>query len=98
MIELTLRLRTTVNITVTRINYDELFETIALGLLNGASSVLLNRFLPGGRGLLYRQKLELSREQLNGMLDTAEEVLSYRKCYCIYKKDKSQELFRNDAV
>lgn len=76
-----LRLRTTVNITVTRINYDELFETIALGLLNGASSVLLNRFLPGGRGLLYRQKLELSREQLNGMLDTAEEVLSYRKCY-----------------
>ena len=76
-----LRLRTTVNITVTRINYDELFETIALGLLNGASSVLLNRFLPGGRGLLYRHKLELSREQLNGMLDTAEEVLSYRKCY-----------------
>lgn len=31
--------------------------------------------------MLYRHKLELSREQLNGMLDTAEEVLSYRKCY-----------------
>ena len=43
-------LNTTVNITVTNKNYYELFRTIALGLINGASSVLINRFLPGGEG------------------------------------------------
>ncbi len=72
-------LTTTVNITVTKKNYDELFYTIALGLLNGASSILLNRFLPGGRGLLYQDALALNREQLNGMLDAAEVVLTYSK-------------------
>ena len=74
-------LKTTVNITVTKKNYYELFRTIALGLLNGASSVLLNRFLPGGRGLQYQDALSLNREQLNGMLDIAEEVLEYGKRY-----------------
>lgn len=74
-------MKTTVNITVTKMNYYELFRTIALGLLNGASSVLLNRFLPGGRGLEYRNSLELDKEQLNGMLDVAEEVLEYGKRY-----------------
>ena len=74
-------LKTTVNITVTKRNYYELFRTIALGLLNGASSVLLNRFLPGGRGLRYQDSLSLNREQLNGMLDIAEEVLEYGKRY-----------------
>lgn len=72
-------LQTTVNVTVTNKNYHELFRTIALGLLNGASTVLLNRFLPGGRGLSYRQALDLDKEQLNGMLDIAEEVLTYGK-------------------
>ena len=74
-------LKTTVNITVTKKNYYELFRTIALGLLNGASSVLLNRFLPGGRGLQYQDALSLNREQLRGMLDIAEEVLEYGKQY-----------------
>ncbi len=74
-------LETTVNITVTKRNYYELFRTIALGLLNGASNVLLNRFLPGGRGLQYQDALSLNREQLNGMLDIAEEVLEYGKRY-----------------
>ena len=74
-------LKTTVNITVTKKNYYELFRTIALGLLNGASSVLLNRFLPGGRGLQYQDALSLNREQLRGMLDIAEEVLEYGKRY-----------------
>ena len=73
--------KTTVNITVTKKNYYELFRTIALGLLNGASSVLLNRFLPGGRGLQYQDALSLNREQLRGMLDIAEEVLEYGKRY-----------------
>lgn len=68
-------LNTTVNITVTKKNYYELFRTISLGLINGASSVLLNRFLPGGRGLIYQDELALNKAQLNCMLDTAEEVL-----------------------
>ena len=74
-------LDTTVNVTVTRKNYHELFRTIAFGLINGASSVLLNRFLPGGRGLIYRNELTLNRDQLNGMLDTTEEVLTISNRY-----------------
>ena len=74
-------LNTTVNITVTRKNYFELFRTVSLGLINGASSVLFNRFLPGGRGLLYQNELALNSEQLNGMLDTTEEVLTLSNRY-----------------
>lgn len=74
-------MQTTVNITVTQKNYYELFETISMGLLAGASSVLLNRFLPGGRGLEYKDELMLNSEQINGMLDTAEEVLSISDRY-----------------
>lgn len=69
-------LRTTLNVTVTKKNYDELFQTISLGLLNGADDILLNRFLPGGRGLSYMNDLILTPKQVNGMLDIAEEVLS----------------------
>jgi len=88
---------TTVNVTVTRKNIHELFETLSLGLLNGASSVLLNRFLPGGRGLKYQDELLLSKEQLNQMLDVAEEVLSLSHRYghvgtefplCVVKNNK----------
>jgi len=64
-------------VTVTKKNYSELFQTISLGLINGAEDVLLNRFLPGGRGLSYMDELRLTPEQVNGMLDTAEEVLSF---------------------
>jgi radical SAM protein with 4Fe4S-binding SPASM domain len=66
---------TTVNVTVTGVNYHELYETIANGSLAGADMVLLNRFLCGGRGLSHIKELSLTREQLNGMLDTAEEIL-----------------------
>ena len=52
-----LGMNTTVNVTVTKKNYHELFETLSLGLLNGAMSVLVNRFLPGGRGLNYMDEL-----------------------------------------
>lgn len=74
-------LSTTVNVTVTAKNYHELFDTISLGLINGAGDILLNRFLPGGRGLSYMHDLMLSKEQVNGMLDTAEEVLTYANRY-----------------
>lgn len=62
-----------VSICVTKKNLDELFETISFGFLNGAKQLLLNRFLPGGRGLNY-PKLCLNREEIIRMLDTAEQV------------------------
>lgn len=65
----------TVNVTVTGINYHELYETVANGLLAGAGTVLLNRFLAGGRGLSHIKELSLTHEQLNGMLDMTEEIL-----------------------
>lgn len=74
-------LSATVNVTVTQKNIHELFETISLGLINGANDVLLNRFLPGGRGLTYMNELLLSSSQINIMLETAEEVLDYANRY-----------------
>jgi radical SAM protein with 4Fe4S-binding SPASM domain len=65
---------TTVGVTVTSKNLQELYETLATALLAGADTVLLNRFMPGGRGLKHRD-LELSREQLTQMVETAEDVL-----------------------
>ena len=76
-----LGLSTTLNVTVTKKNYHELFETLSMGLINGANSILLNRFLPGGRGLSYMDELILSKDQVNGMLDTAEEVLRLSNRY-----------------
>ena len=65
-----------VGVTVTRKNYHEIGETIARALISGASSLLLNRFLPGGRGLEYMSELMLDTRQIPAMLDMAEEVLS----------------------
>lgn len=62
-----------VSICVTKKNLPELFETISLGFLNGAKQLLLNRFLPGGRGVDYTE-LCLDEEEIISMLDTAEEV------------------------
>jgi len=66
---------TTVNITATKKNIGELYETISNALIAGADNLLLNRFLPGGRGLKYRNELFMSVEQTNMMLEIAEEVL-----------------------
>lgn len=74
-------LEATLNVTVTKKNYDELFQTISLGLINGAHDILLNRFLPGGRGLGFMDELRLTPEQVNGMLNVAEEVLEYANKY-----------------
>ena len=78
---LSIGVKTTVNVTVTNKNYDELFETVSLGLINGADSVLINRFLPGGRGLVFYDDLKLDKSQVNKMLDTVEEVLNYSNRY-----------------
>jgi len=65
---------TTVGVTVTSRNLHELYETIAEALLAGADTLLMNRFLPGGRGLAHAD-LMLDRDDIPVMLDTAEEVL-----------------------
>lgn len=63
------------NIVVTKKNISELYENIAYPILHGANYILLNRFLPGGRGEMNTEYL-LSKEEINTMLDVAEEVLS----------------------
>lgn len=74
-------IKTVANITVTQKNLYELQETMAAALLAGADQVLLNRFLPGGRGLQYSKELSLSAEQLTEMLDVAEETLQVANRY-----------------
>ena len=71
--------RSTVNIAVTKKNIGELYETISTALLAGADTLLLNRFLPGGRGLIYMDDLFLTIDETNKMLDIAEEVLTISK-------------------
>ena len=70
----------TANIAVTKKNLPELYENIALPLIHGADYVLLNRFLPGGRGLNNTEYL-LSIDETNEMLDIAEEVLKKANKY-----------------
>jgi len=70
-----LGIHTTVNITATKLNINELYETISNAFIAGADYLLLNRFLPGGRGLKYRDELFLSVEETNEMLEIAEKVL-----------------------
>lgn len=74
-------LTTTANITVTKQNLHELFETASIALINGAGSILLNRFLPGGRGLSNIDQLLLSRQEINEMLSVCEEVLALANRY-----------------
>ncbi len=62
-----------VSICVTTRNLPELFENIAAGFLAGANQLLLNRFLPGGRGTIHRE-LCLSAEQVRQMLRIADEA------------------------
>lgn len=67
-------LSTVANIAVTKKNIGELYENIALPILHGADYILLNRFLPGGRGM-HNTEFMLNKQELTTMLDTAEEVL-----------------------
>lgn len=71
-----MNISTTVNITATKKNIHELYETISNALIAGADTLLLNRFLPGGRGLKYKNELFMSIEETNKMLEIAEEVLT----------------------
>lgn len=71
---------TVVSVCVTKRNLPELFETIAAGFLNGGRQLLLNRFLPGGRGT-GRTDLCLDRSQVTEMLRTAESVCRESNTY-----------------
>ena len=94
------RIKTVAGITVTNHNLGELFETMAEALLAGADSILLNRFMPGGRGLQHRD-WELNRKQLAEMLAVAEEVLQTANRYgtigtelprCLIEPEKHERL------
>ena len=74
-------IHTTCNITVTKKNFSELYETIANALIYGAETILLNRFLIGGRGLDYIDDLSINNEQINQMLDIAEALLEKTSRY-----------------
>lgn len=62
-----------VSICVTKMNLPELSENISLGFSHGAKQLLLNRFLQGGRGMLYPE-LCLDNLEIERMLDMAEEI------------------------
>ena len=94
-------LSTVVGITVTSKNLFELYETIAAAFLAGATQLLLNRFLEGGRGRSYARELSLSREQLVEMLETAEQALQDAGRYgsvgtelplCLFKPERYKRL------
>ncbi len=65
----------TVNSTVTALNIHELPRTLSAAFLAGAGQLLMNRFLPGGRGLLHEDELLLSKEQVREMLSVADDIL-----------------------
>lgn len=84
-----------IGVCVTKKNINELFETIAYGFLNGAKQLLLNRFLPGGRGLLY-EELCLNSDEVVKMFDMAEEACTAANLFgsvgtevpkCLIKKE-----------
>jgi len=66
---------TTVNSTVTALNLFELEKTLSAAFLAGADQLLMNRFLPGGRGLAHEDELLLSADQVREMLVTADSIL-----------------------
>ena len=70
-----LGIQTTVNSTVTALNLHELPKTLSAAFLAGAGQLLMNRFLPGGRGLAHADRLVLNLEQVREMLLAADDIL-----------------------
>jgi radical SAM protein with 4Fe4S-binding SPASM domain len=66
---------TTVNSTVTSLNLFELEKTLSAAFLAGADQLLINRFLPGGRGLENEEELIMNFEQVREMLIKADDIL-----------------------
>jgi AdoMet-dependent heme synthase len=65
----------TVGVTVTRRNLHEVYSTVGEAFLAGAGELLLNRFLPGGRGLAYWRNLALDVDGTRRMLEEADAAL-----------------------
>lgn len=63
----------TAAITITKLNMHEDYETAGQALIAGATSLYINRFLPGGRGLAYPQHYVTARELFDALheIDTA---------------------------
>ena len=55
----------------TRLNLDELYETIKLAFAFGSRGMMLNRFNPGGRGRRHLKDLLPTAEELNAALEIA---------------------------
>ena len=66
---------TVVNVTVTKKNLFELYETISAAFLAGADQLLMNIFLKGGRGLKHAADLALSADEISDCLNLVEKVL-----------------------
>ncbi len=64
----------TANIIVNRLNLPDLKETMAIASSLNVNSVLLNRFLPGGRGLIKASSLSLVEKELVEMMNVAEDA------------------------
>ncbi len=57
---------------LTKLNYEEVYDTVELSAVFGADEVTLNRFVPGGTGLNYANDLSLSNGQLKAALGEAD--------------------------
>jgi radical SAM protein with 4Fe4S-binding SPASM domain len=55
----------------TRINLDDLYETIKLAFAFGSRGMMLNRFNPGGRGREHLDELLPSADEMNAALEIA---------------------------
>ena len=66
---------TTAGITITKKNQHEIFETVSAALFAGADTILLNRFMPGGRGLFHEKELRLQPEAIPDLLSSVDEIL-----------------------
>lgn len=66
------RIPLTVSFIITKINFGEIGEIIDLCFAFSADSLALNRFVPGGRGLQNRGKLEITEKELESVLKIAD--------------------------
>ncbi len=64
--------RVAASVVATRLNIDELYQTIRLAFAFGASALMFNRFNPGGRGRRHIDELLPSVEQVRRALGVAE--------------------------
>jgi len=62
----------TVSCVISKMNYTEITDIIELAVAFGADYFVLNRFIAGGNGLKYRNRLATDQEQLSAALRMAD--------------------------